>query len=54
MNLERELQTEPPDIVAQWWARCNNGFIGDNDGLFTDIVKKICEKLEARSDELES
>lgn len=54
INLERELQTEPPDVVSQMWARYNSGFIGDNDGLFTDIVKKICEKLDARSDEIES
>ena len=43
INLERELQTEPPDVVAQMWSRYNSGFIGDNDELFTDIVKKICE-----------
>jgi hypothetical protein len=45
INLERELQTEPPDVVSQMWARYNSGFIGDNDGLFTDIVKKICENI---------
>lgn len=43
INLERELRTEPSEIVSQMWARYNSGFIGDNDGLFTDIVKKICE-----------
>lgn len=43
INLERELQTEPPDIVSQVWARYNSGFIDDNGKLFTDIVKKICE-----------
>lgn len=45
INLERELQTEPPDIVSQVWARYNSGFIDDNGKLFTDIVKKICENI---------
>lgn len=45
MNIERELKYEPSDIVAQWWAKYNSGFIGDNDELFTDIVKKICENI---------
>jgi hypothetical protein len=54
MNLDRELKTEPSDIVPQMWARYNSRFIDGNDRLFTDIVKKICEKLDARSDEIES
>lgn len=46
MNLERELKTEPSDIVAKWWARYNSQFI-ENDELFKKIVEKVREQSES-------
>ena len=46
MNLERELKTEPVDVVARWWARCNNWFVND-ERLFEKIVNKVSEQGES-------
>lgn len=43
MNLERELKTEPSDIVAQWWAKYNRQFVED-ERLFEKIVEKVKEQ----------
>lgn len=42
MNLERELKTEPSDIVAQWWAKYNRQFVED-ERLFEKITEKVKE-----------
>lgn len=43
MNLERELKTEPSDIVAQWWAKYNRQFV-DDERLFEKIAEKVKEQ----------
>lgn len=46
MNLERELRTEPVDLVAQWWAKYNRQFVED-EKLFEKIVEKVKEQGES-------
>lgn len=47
INLDRELKTEPSDIVAQMWARYNERFVVGGEGLFEKIVEKVREQDES-------
>lgn len=46
INLERELKTEPSDVVAKWWAKYNKQFVElvEDDELFKKIVEKVREQ----------
>ena len=49
MNLERELKTEPSDIVAQWWAKYNRQFV-DDKRLFEKIAEKVKEQRNGKEE----